>query len=164
LLEETTSEEHPENLVWINLLLELTLAEAATASTGRLHISRFLPSLVIYPTLLTVRQARIRRADLLEGLAGLWRTVLIRMQLDSVLSICFFHVFLGGTSGHSQDIVIVLLRQDFLTYLDLGRCVLWSGGLLRLRCRLCLLARTRTLRLLLLLLGVPPPHRVEFVE
>ena len=139
LFEETATEEHSENLVRINLLLELALAEAAT-SARRLHVAWLFACLVVHPTLLAVGEASIGCTNLLEGLVGLRRPVLVRVQLDGVLFVRFFDVLLRRCSLHAQDVVVVLLGQYLLTAFDLSRRILWCCWLLWLWRRLGLLS------------------------
>lgn len=108
-LEEATAEEHSKYFIRIYFLLELTVAESATAPPWRLHVARFLPSLIVDFAFLPIGEADVGSADFLESLTGLRRLVLVRMQLYGVLFVRLLYLVLACVARHTQYVVIVLL-------------------------------------------------------
>lgn len=78
-LEEATAEEHPENLVGVDLLLELALAEASTSAARGLHVAGLFSCLVIYVSLLSIGQTSIGSTHFLECFVSLWRSIFVGM-------------------------------------------------------------------------------------
>ena len=108
--EVTTSEEHVEDLRRVDILLELALPESVASG---LRVAGFFACQVIHFSLLLIHQTGIRSANFLKGVCGLRRMVFIRMELNRQLLVRLFDVVFGGRSWEAQDLVVVLLAEDF---------------------------------------------------
>lgn len=132
ILEKTATEEHSEYFIGIYFLLELTMAEAATASSRRLLITWFLSGLIVNPALGCIGKARVSSANFFESISCLRRSIFIRVQLNSVLFIRLLDIVFGRITSHSQNVIVILFCQYFSAYFDLCSRVLRSRRLLRL--------------------------------
>ena len=108
--EVATSEEHIEDLRRVDILLELALPESVASGLG---VAWLFACQVIHFSLLLVHQTGICSADFLKGVCGLWRMVFIGMELNCQLLVRLFDVVFGGRSWEAQDLVVVLLAEDF---------------------------------------------------
>lgn len=165
LMEHAAAEEHAEDLLRVNLLLEPVLAEAASAAgrvTRGLAVAWLLASHVVYFALLGVCQACISSGDFLERVCGLRRLILVWMQLDREFLVGLLDVVLLRTLGHAEYLVVITLAEDLAALLFLLRRILgllWLCGPGRLRSSAGL-----DLFLFFGVVSGTAAHRVQFVK
>ena len=115
--------------------VEVAAAEARMAtSAAPTCVLSFLEGsctsqLIVLPALVRVVQCAHGLIDSLESVVGLRRVVLIRMNLQTLLMICFLEFLVSGVSRHAQHLIVVLAGEDFSRhFLFFGRKLFRLGS------------------------------------
>ena len=127
----------------------------------RLVISWLFSCLVVVSLFFGVCEASVCCWNFFESFSSLRGVIFIWVEFYGEFFICSFKIILCCWFCNSKDIIVISLRKNFTTFLDLFCCVLWFLGFRgRLRFSLCGTAcggRWRTL-------CITTAHGIQFVK
>ena len=125
IIKETSTEEHPEEIVSIEVVL--FFVELLTVPLLKIF---FRTMLIIEFSLLRIAKACECLTDFFEGFCGLRSLVLIWMELQSKFSISFLYLILVCGFRYIQYFIIILLAHNHSTAFHLYQLVNYARLLL----------------------------------
>jgi hypothetical protein len=91
-LEETTSKEHIENFIRVNVLFKMLLSKPTTWVLPRLVVPWFFSCLVIISFLFWICKTSVCSSYFLKCLIGLWSMIFVGMEFNGEFFICSFKI------------------------------------------------------------------------
>ena len=111
-LSTPSAKEHSEDVIRVELILSELLVIPLSEVI-------FRPMLIVDLALLRIVQASKRGTDLLEGIGGLWRSILIWVELQGKLLIGLFQFVLICALSNAQNLIVILFGYDCLASFNL---------------------------------------------